>query len=89
MLSIDDQDVKKGVQQQAQISMMVCLPLLPHLACLRVAERLVCFRFFTLAHEIAHNLVKEHNSEHEFWFSAICEAHISRLVEILRPMIRS
>ena len=68
---------------------MVCLPLLPHLACLRVAERLVCFRFFTLAHEIAHNLVKEHNSEHEFWFSAMCEAHISRLVEILRPMIRS
>ena len=68
---------------------MVCLPLLPHLACLRVAERLVCFRFFTLAHEIAHNLVKEHNSEHEFWFSAMCEAHISKLAEILGPMIRN
>ncbi|KAF8432206.1 hypothetical protein L210DRAFT_3763951 [Boletus edulis BED1] len=32
--------------------------------------------FFTLAHELAHNLVKEHNSEHEFWFAAICEAHV-------------
>jgi len=32
--------------------------------------------FFTLAHEIAHNLVQPHNSEHEFYFSAICEAHI-------------
>jgi len=32
--------------------------------------------FFTLAHEIAHNLVQPHNSEHEFYFSAICEKHI-------------
>ncbi|KAI5994871.1 hypothetical protein EDC04DRAFT_2981262 [Pisolithus marmoratus] len=31
--------------------------------------------FFTLAHEIAHNLVEPHNSEHEFYFSAICEVH--------------
>lgn len=41
------------------------------------------FRFFTLAHEIAHNLIEPHNSEHEFYFSAICEAHmlaLSRLV---------
>ncbi|KAJ7039263.1 hypothetical protein C8F04DRAFT_1087709 [Mycena alexandri] len=29
--------------------------------------------YFTLAHEIAHNLVHPHNSEHEFYFSAICE----------------
>jgi len=33
--------------------------------------------FFVLAHEIAHNLVPSHDSAHEFWFSAICEAHIS------------
>ena len=33
-------------------------------------------RYFTLAHEIAHNLVQPHNSEHEFYFSAICEKHI-------------
>ncbi|KAH0825764.1 hypothetical protein J3R83DRAFT_8923 [Lanmaoa asiatica] len=32
--------------------------------------------FFTLAHEIAHNLIEPHNSEHEFYFSAICEAHM-------------
>ena len=40
-------------------------------------------RFFTLAHEIAHNLIEPHNSEHEFYFSAICEAHtlaFSRLI---------
>ncbi|KAG6820876.1 hypothetical protein H0H93_010220 [Arthromyces matolae] len=36
-------------------------------------------RFFTLAHEIAHNLVHPHNSEHEFYFSAICEKHIENL----------
>ncbi|THU91523.1 hypothetical protein K435DRAFT_759191 [Dendrothele bispora CBS 962.96] len=35
--------------------------------------------FFTLAHEIAHNLVQPHNSEHEFYFSAICEKHIMDL----------
>ncbi|KAJ6497900.1 hypothetical protein C8R45DRAFT_984590 [Mycena sanguinolenta] len=31
--------------------------------------------YFTLAHEIAHNLVHPHNSEHEFYFSAICEKY--------------
>ncbi|KAJ7078918.1 hypothetical protein B0H15DRAFT_859732 [Mycena belliarum] len=35
--------------------------------------------YFTLAHEIAHNLVQPHNSEHEFYFSAICEKHLSAL----------
>ena len=34
-------------------------------------------RFFALAHEIAHNLIPSHDSAHEFWFSAICEARIS------------
>jgi hypothetical protein len=33
-------------------------------------------RYFTLAHEIAHNLVQPHNSEHEFYFSALAEAHL-------------
>ncbi|KZS96620.1 hypothetical protein SISNIDRAFT_450322, partial [Sistotremastrum niveocremeum HHB9708] len=32
--------------------------------------------YFTLAHEIAHNLVQLHNAEHEFYFSSICEAHM-------------
>ncbi|KAF5355265.1 hypothetical protein D9758_006047 [Tetrapyrgos nigripes] len=39
--------------------------------------------YFTLAHEIAHNLVEPHNSEHEFYFSAICEKHIMDLRRIL------
>ncbi|KAI6041582.1 hypothetical protein EDC04DRAFT_1265243 [Pisolithus marmoratus] len=39
--------------------------------------------FFTLAHEIAHNLVEPHNSEHEFYFSAICEAHIVAFSRLL------
>ncbi|KZT22896.1 hypothetical protein NEOLEDRAFT_1137233 [Neolentinus lepideus HHB14362 ss-1] len=32
--------------------------------------------YFTLAHEVAHNLVQPHNSEHEFYFSAICEQYL-------------
>jgi len=40
-------------------------------------------RFFVLAHEIAHNLVQPHNSEHEFWFSSLCEAHVAELGKLL------
>ena len=40
-------------------------------------------RFFTLAHEIAHNLIEPHNSEHEFYFSAICEAHMVSLSRLI------
>jgi len=40
-------------------------------------------RYFTLAHEIAHNLVQLHNSEHEFYFSAICEKYLVSLSKIL------
>ncbi|KAJ7594698.1 hypothetical protein C8J56DRAFT_927422 [Mycena floridula] len=39
--------------------------------------------YFTLAHEIAHNLVQPHNSEHEFYFSAICEKHVVALGKAL------
>lgn len=39
--------------------------------------------YFTLAHEIAHNLVQPHNSEHEFYFSALCEAHIEKFLQLL------
>ncbi|KAK0212970.1 hypothetical protein DFS33DRAFT_1285718 [Desarmillaria ectypa] len=39
--------------------------------------------YFTLAHEIAHNLVQPHNSEHEFYFSAICEKHLMELGNIV------
>jgi len=40
--------------------------------------------FFTLAHELAHNLIKQHNSEHEFWFAAICEAHVFTFSQLLK-----
>ncbi|KAF8128969.1 hypothetical protein EV363DRAFT_1220883 [Boletus edulis] len=39
--------------------------------------------FFTIAHEIAHNLIEPHNSEHEFYFSAICEAHMLALSRLI------
>ncbi|KAI0933780.1 hypothetical protein AcW1_005516 [Taiwanofungus camphoratus] len=39
--------------------------------------------YFALAHEIAHNLVLPHNSEHEFYFSAISEAYLMRLTNVL------
>ena len=41
-------------------------------------------RYFTLAHEIAHNLVQPHNAEHEFYFSSICEAHMDGLISVLQ-----
>lgn len=31
--------------------------------------------YHTLAHEIAHNLVGPHNSEHSFYFSTLCEKY--------------
>jgi len=40
--------------------------------------------FFTLAHEIAHNLVQPHNAEHEFYFSSLCEGHMEGLIEVLQ-----
>jgi len=39
--------------------------------------------YFMLAHGIAHNIVYLHNSEHEFYFSAICGAYLKPLVNLL------
>ncbi|KAI0670652.1 hypothetical protein C8Q78DRAFT_1037269 [Trametes maxima] len=39
--------------------------------------------YFTLAHEIAHNLVKAHNSEHEFYFSSICEQYLPAFMKLI------
>ncbi|KIP09762.1 hypothetical protein PHLGIDRAFT_102310 [Phlebiopsis gigantea 11061_1 CR5-6] len=39
--------------------------------------------YFSLAHEIAHNLVQPHNAEHEFWFSSICEKYMPAFVALL------
>ncbi|KAI6159818.1 hypothetical protein EDD17DRAFT_1761872 [Pisolithus thermaeus] len=40
--------------------------------------------FLALAHEIAHNLIDRHNSDHEFWSSAICQAHLVAFSRLLR-----
>jgi len=42
--------------------------------------------YHTLAHEIAHNLVQPHNSEHEFYFSAICEKHTMDFSQLLATL---
>ncbi|KAI9067076.1 hypothetical protein FKP32DRAFT_1644765 [Trametes sanguinea] len=39
--------------------------------------------YFTLAHEIAHNLVQPHNSEHEFYFASICEQYLPSFMRLL------
>ncbi|KZT61430.1 hypothetical protein CALCODRAFT_9895 [Calocera cornea HHB12733] len=39
--------------------------------------------YFTLAHEIAHNLVQPHNSEHEFYFSSLCESKLPALAGLI------
>jgi hypothetical protein len=75
----DDQDVQKGDSQQAQRSWCVPSPL----SFSSSVDKIVESRFFALAHELAHNLIKEHNSEHEFWFAAICEAHVSAFSRLL------
>ncbi|KAG9313683.1 hypothetical protein JVU11DRAFT_6029 [Chiua virens] len=41
--------------------------------------------FFALAHEIAHNLVPDHNSDHEFWLAAICAEHVTGLSDLRQP----
>lgn len=39
--------------------------------------------YHSLAHEIAHNLVAQHDSEHEFWFSSICEHFFVRFAALI------
>jgi len=38
--------------------------------------------YFSLAHEIAHNLVQPHNSEHEFYFSSICQRFLPEFTKL-------
>ncbi|KAH7337817.1 hypothetical protein B0J17DRAFT_664321 [Rhizoctonia solani] len=39
--------------------------------------------YFTLAHEIAHNLVQPHNAEHEYYFSSLAELHMPEFSALL------
>ncbi|WRT66409.1 uncharacterized protein IL334_003365 [Kwoniella shivajii] len=42
--------------------------------------------YFSIAHELAHNLESAHNSAHEFYFSSIAEEYLIKFVELLaRP----
>lgn len=74
--SSDDQAVQNGELSDACISWYVYPPSVR--MCLNMLNR-----YFALAHEIAHNLVLPHNSEHEFYFSAISEAYLMRLTNVL------
>jgi len=46
-------------------------------------RRALTLWFLTFAHEIAHNLVSGHDSEHEFWFLAICEKYMDKFSMLL------
>nr|XP_019011143.1 uncharacterized protein I206_04455 [Kwoniella pini CBS 10737]OCF49924.1 hypothetical protein I206_04455 [Kwoniella pini CBS 10737] len=39
--------------------------------------------YFSIAHELAHNLESAHNSAHEFYFSSIAEEYLIRFIELL------
>jgi len=52
------------------------------MSCIKFCQQ-ASLRYFSLAHEIAHNLVVPHNSEHEFYFSAICERFMMDLTTLL------
>jgi len=48
----------------------------------RLAAPLVSV-YFSVAHELAHNLVAAHNSEHEFYFSSIAEQYFLALAQYI------
>lgn len=48
----------------------------------RLAAPLVSV-YFSVAHELAHNLVAAHNSEHEFYFSSIAEQYVLALAQYI------
>ncbi|KDQ06228.1 hypothetical protein BOTBODRAFT_39729 [Botryobasidium botryosum FD-172 SS1] len=41
--------------------------------------------YFTFAHEIAHNLVEEHNADHEYIFSHICGRFFPAFTNLITP----
>jgi len=43
----------------------------------------ISFYYFVFGHEIAHNLVDAHNTDHEIFFSKLCEKHLNRLSQFL------
>ncbi|KAF9330531.1 hypothetical protein BG006_006519 [Podila minutissima] len=43
-------------------------------------DEAMIYWFFTMAHELAHNFVGDHNSKHEFYFSSFCEQYLPSLM---------
>ncbi|KAF9428175.1 hypothetical protein BGZ94_003181 [Podila epigama] len=43
-------------------------------------DEAMIYWFFTMAHELAHNFVGDHNSKHEFYFSSFCEQYLPALM---------
>ncbi|GAA5922620.1 uncharacterized protein JCM15063_003364 [Sporobolomyces koalae] len=39
--------------------------------------------FHTVAHELAHNLVKPHDAQHSFYFSSFCEEYFLRMSQLI------
>ncbi|GAA6015207.1 hypothetical protein JCM11491_000504 [Sporobolomyces phaffii] len=39
--------------------------------------------FHTIAHELAHNLVKPHDAQHSFYFSSFCEEYFLRMAQLI------
>ncbi|GAA5870207.1 hypothetical protein JCM16303_001925 [Sporobolomyces ruberrimus] len=39
--------------------------------------------FHTVAHELAHNLVKPHDAQHSFYFSSFCEEYFLRMAQLV------
>ncbi|KAF9435865.1 hypothetical protein BGZ76_005362 [Entomortierella beljakovae] len=49
-------------------------------------EEAIIYWFFTMAHELAHNFVGDHNSKHEFYFSSFCEQYLPSLMTAMTTM---
>ncbi|KAI9302818.1 hypothetical protein BJ944DRAFT_242011 [Cunninghamella echinulata] len=42
--------------------------------------------FMTICHELSHNFVAEHNSEHEFYFSSFAEVYLESLIQYMATL---
>lgn len=49
----------------------------------RLGEAFISW-YFTLAHELAHNLESAHNASHEFYFSSISEEYFVRFAKLMQ-----
>ncbi|KAK3823332.1 MAG: hypothetical protein J3Q66DRAFT_331502 [Benniella sp.] len=39
--------------------------------------------FFTMAHELAHNIISIHDSKHEYYMSSFCERFLPTLITVM------